>query len=380
VESAERRRDPGRRRVGDPPGQPVVGVHGREPYPAPGGQPGGGEQLLAVDADARRHVLGVIAEPGERGRVGGDVERRHDGEHDPLPDALAWQVRPDEGSTGAGHREHAGREPDPLPETLPADRGALARVALLPHRRPGEGGRGEPGALDRRRGRLGRPEQDGEGDDERGRGGGEQHGRRAAGERVPGHAAEQAKQVRQREQAGRSADRPRGGQQLLPPGDGGVGDRLERRQAHRARLADDPAEEQEREHARGHDEEQRQPGALAQVAERQAEQHPGRARRQVPVAAVGGTEADDADHGKREQREVVDQLVAAGHARRPRWSGGPRTPGRHGHAGHTFPAFSSIGRSVRARSASTVRPPDWLIPGGASGSQRSAITRTSGPK
>ncbi len=46
----------------------------------------------------------------------------------------------------------------------------------------------------------------------------------------------------------------------------------------------------------------------------------------------------------------------------------------------TLPAFSRAGRSVRPRSASTVSSPERLSPGGASGSQRTAITRTSGPK
>ena len=52
--------------------------------------------------------------------------------------------------------------------------------------------------------------------------GGQQHGGGAAGERVPGDPAEHAEQVGQHEQAGGPADRPGGGQQLLPPGHRGA--------------------------------------------------------------------------------------------------------------------------------------------------------------
>ena len=64
-------------------------------------------------------------------------------------------------------------------------------------------------------------------------------------------------------------------------------------------------------------------------------------------------------------------------------SAGTRRPASAGTAAarHALAAvFSSSGRSVRARTASTVISPERLIPGGASGSTRMAITLTSGPK
>ena len=88
----------------------------------------------------------------------------------------------------------------------------------------------------------------------------------------------------------------------------------------------------------GHDGDERQPGPLAGVAEQQAEHHPGRAGGQVPVTAVGGAEADDADHGEHDQRDRVDELVAAGDDRarataavrpRCRWRAASPTPSSH---------------------------------------------------
>jgi hypothetical protein len=142
-------------------------------------------------------------------------------------------------------------------------------------------------------------------------GGGQQDGAAAPGQCVPGYPAEQSEQVGQGEQPGGPADRPRRGEQLLPAGDDRAGQCLQRRQRYRPCLADDPAEQQEREHAGGGDGEQRQPGALARVAEHQADDDAGRAGDQVTVAAVGRAVPDDPDQGEREQREPVDQLVAA---------------------------------------------------------------------
>ena len=248
-----------------------------------------------------------------------------------------------------GHGEHGDRRADPLPGALPADGAARPGAALLARRGPGERDGGEPGALQQGGGRLRRAEQDGQRDHDGGRRRGRGGERGAAGERVPGHAGEQAEQVGQHEQPRGAADRPRGGQQLLPAGDRRACDRAEHRQADRAGLPDDAAEEQERQDARRDHGEQRQPRPLAGVAEQQAERHPGRAGREVAVAAVGGAEADDADHGQRgEHRARRSARRGSGTTPRADPPRPPRCPrGRHGQRGHVTRSPRSAGPAGR---------------------------------
>src|ERR1700683_5290999 len=114
------------------------------------------------------------------------------------------------------------------------------------------------------------------------------------------------------------------------------------------------------------------------IAEREAENGAGRADDEVVVPAGCGAKPDDPDDGQSQQHDRVGDL---GPARRRRERGQPVTGNGRSGGGHSAPPLlSRRGKSPRIRSASTVTSPDRLMPGGAPGSTRIAMTRTSGPK